>query len=70
MFGACELAFINGPMFLDRPYTVRGQVVGVGQSPKTEYVWWDASAFDENGTEAVRLRHLFRIIKAASPLYS
>lgn len=70
MFGAMELAFINGPLFLDRPYTVRGQVVGVGQSPKTEYVWWDASAFDPSGTEIVRIRHLFRIIKAASPLYT
>lgn len=69
MFGAMELAYINGPMFLDRPYTVRGEVVGVGQSPKTEYVWWDASAFDESDTEIVRIRHLFRIIKAASPLY-
>jgi hypothetical protein len=44
-------------------------VVGVGQSPKTEYVWWDASAFDAAGVEVVRIRHLFRIIKAASPLY-
>lgn len=70
MFGAMELVHINGPMFLDRPYTVRGQVVGVGQSPKTEYVWWDASAFDETGMEIVRIRHLFRIIKAASPLYA
>lgn len=70
MFGAMELAFINGPVFLDRPYTVRGEVVGVGQSPKTEYVWWDASAFDEAGKEVVRIRHLFRIIKAASPLYT
>jgi len=70
MFGACEIAFINGPMFLDRPYTVRGHVVGVGQSPKTEYVWWDASAYDEDGTEVVRLRHLFRIIKSASALYA
>ena len=70
MFGAMELAHINGPVFLDRPYTVRGMVVGVGQSPKTEYVWWDASAFDASGTEIVRIRHLFRIIKAASPLYA
>ena len=70
MFGAMELAFINGPVFLDQPYTVRGHVVGVGQSPKTEYVWWDASAFDAAGIEVVRIRHLFRIIKAASPLYA
>ncbi len=69
MFGAFEIAFENGPVFLDRPYTVEGKVVGVGESPKTEYVWWDAVARDESGLVAARMRHLFRFIKASSPLY-
>jgi hypothetical protein len=69
MFGAFEIAYENGPIFLDRPYAVEGKVVGVGESPKTEYVWWDALARDENGLVAARMRHLFRFIKASSPLY-
>lgn len=69
MYGACQLVFVNGPIFLDRPYTVRGEVVGVGDSPKTEYCWWDATAHDEKGVEVARVRHLLRFIKTGSPLY-
>jgi acyl dehydratase len=69
MYGACELVFVNGPIFLDKTYRVRGTVVGAGGSPKTEYVWWDATAHDEKGTLVARVRHLLRFIKAGSPLY-
>jgi hypothetical protein len=69
MFGAFEIAYQNGPVFLDRPYTVDGVVVGVGQSPKTEYLWWNATAKDEKGVVVARMRHLLRFIKASSPLY-
>jgi len=69
MFGAFELSFENGPAFLDRPYTIEGKAVGVGDSPKTELLWWDAVARDEKGLAVVRMRHLFRFLKATSPLY-
>ncbi|WP_372784293.1 hypothetical protein [Phenylobacterium sp.] len=69
MFGAFEIVYQRGPVFLDRPYRVEGRVVGVGESPKTEYLWWDAAASDETGAVVARMRHLFRLIKASSPLY-
>jgi hypothetical protein len=69
MFGAFELAFENGPVFLDRPYTIEGKAVGVGDSPKTELLWWDAVARDETGRAVLTMRHLFRFLKATSPLY-
>jgi hypothetical protein len=69
MFGAFEIAYEAGPVFLDRPYAVEGVVLGVGQSPKTEYLWWDATASDEQGRVVARMRHLLRFIKASSPLY-
>jgi hypothetical protein len=69
MFGAFEIAYEAGPVFLDRPYTVDGVVVGVGESPKTEYLWWDATASDAQGRVVARMRHLLRFIKASSPLY-
>ncbi len=70
MFGAFEIAFENGPLMLDRSYRVEGKVVGVGDSPKTEYCWWDAIARDEKGVAVVRMRHLLRFLKASSPLYA
>jgi hypothetical protein len=69
MFGAFEVVYVDGPVFLDRPYTVSGKVVGVGESPKTEYVWWDAETRDESGRLVARMRHLLRYLKASSPLY-
>ena len=69
LFGAFEIAFHRGPVFLDRPYEVEGRVVGVGDSPKTEYLWWDATARDERGETVVTMRHLLRFLKATSPLY-
>ena len=68
MFGAFEVAYLRGPVFLDRTYHVEGRVVGVGESPKTEYLWWDATASDESGVVA-RMRLLFRFIKASSGAY-
>jgi hypothetical protein len=70
MFGAFEIAYLNGPVFLDRPYTVEGKVVGVGDSPKTELLWWDATARDEKGVAVATMRHLLRFLKASSPLYA
>ena len=70
MFGAFEIAFHKGPVFLERPYEVEGRVVGVGDSPKTEYLWWDATARDETGETVVTMRHLLRFLKASSPLYA
>jgi len=70
MFGAFEIAYVNGPVFLDRPYTVEGKVVGVGDSPKTELLWWDATARDEKGVVIATMRHLLRFLKASSSLYA
>jgi hypothetical protein len=46
MFGAIELCLIDGPLLLDRSYHVLSTVVGVGQSPRTEYCWWDSTIDD------------------------
>jgi hypothetical protein len=69
MFGAFEIAYENGPVFLDRPYWVAGTVLDVGDSPKTECLWWDATTSDEDGRVIARMRHLLRFLKASSPLY-
>ena len=70
LFGAMEICNVNGPLFLDRIYTVTSTLVAVGESPKTENVWHDASAFDADGNEIANLRMMQRILKASSELYS
>lgn len=64
MYGAIELDFVNGPLILDREYRVFSEVVGVGQSPKTEYCLWDSRVTDDAGETVVTMRHLQRYLKA------
>ena len=69
LFGAMEIAFTNGPMLLDQRYHIETAVVCVGQSPKTEYVWYEQNAFDKSGDLVVTLLIQSRAMKASSRLY-
>lgn len=70
LFGAIELRFWSGPLRCDDDYEVSGEVVAVGQSPKTEYVWYDSRAADDRGRMTVSMRMQLRWMKASSPLYA
>jgi hypothetical protein len=69
LFGCIEVAHRTGPLLLDRTYVMDGVVLGVGQSPKTEYVWFETSARDD-GRLVAQLVMQLRWMKASSPLYS
>ena len=69
LFGAIELRNINGPVLVDEQYTVTGDVVAVGQSPKTEYMWFETGADDASGKRVAEMRMLLRFMKASSPKY-
>ncbi len=69
LFGAIEIANVRGPLLLDRTYRVRSHVVCVGQSPKTEYLWFDTTAHDESDQLIASFRMMLRFMKASSPEY-
>ena len=69
LFGAIEIRHHRGPVLVDRPYTVEGEIVAVGQSPKTEYVWFDTRASDDEGVVAA-MRMQLRWMKASSSKYA
>ncbi len=69
LFGAIEIGFVNGPFLLNRRYHLESEVVCVGQSPRTEYVWYDTVASDESGRTVATLRMQSRAMKASSPAY-
>lgn len=69
LFGAIEVGHINGPMVLNRDYHLDSAVVSVGQSPKTEYLWFDTTALTPGGEPVVTMRMMLRFMKASSPLY-
>jgi hypothetical protein len=70
LFGAIELRTINGPAFVEADYTVTGHVVAVGQSPKTEYMWFETAMDDSSGKRIAEMRMLLRWMKASSPRYT
>ena len=70
LFGAIEVRHVNGPLVLDRTYTVGGEILGVGESPKTEYVWFESYAAQPDGTRVAEMRMQLRWMKASSPLYA
>ncbi|MFN0093960.1 MAG: hypothetical protein ACKVVT_04180 [Dehalococcoidia bacterium] len=70
LFGAIELRSVNGPAFADTPYNVHGKVLAVGQSPKTEFFWYETYADDTSGRRICEMRMLLRFMKSSSPLYA
>ena len=70
LFGAIEIRYHGGPVFLDRTYTVSGEVVAVSETPKTEAFWYDSHARDADGRRVASMRMMLRSLKASSPLYA
>ena len=69
LFGAIELENLSGPMLVDRTYVVSGRILARGQSPKTEYAWFDSAADDASGKRIAEMRMLLRWMKASSQRY-
>ena len=69
LFGAIEIGFDKGPFLLNRDYRIESEVVCVGQSPQTEFVWYDSTARDEAGNLVATMRMQSRAMKASSPAY-
>ena len=69
LFGAIEIGHVDGPLLLGRPYLIDSEVVCVGESPQTEYFWFDTTAKRPDGALVATFRMMLRFMKASSPLY-
>jgi len=70
MFGAIDWQYLNGPVFADYPYEVDGRVVAIGDSPKTEMLWYECTLRDPSTSQDIaRMLMLSRLLKATSPLW-
>jgi hypothetical protein len=71
MFGAIELEFLDGPVFLDRDYHAEGRILALGESPKTEVAWYESTLREaSDGRPVARLIMMSRLLKASSPLWT
>jgi hypothetical protein len=69
LYGAIELRNINGPVLVEHRYRVTGSIIALGQSPKTEYMWFETALNEAAGRRVAEMRMLLRFMKASSPLY-
>jgi hypothetical protein len=70
LWGGIEVRHVNGPVFLERDYEVSGRVLAVGDTPKSEYVWYE-SVLREPGAarDVASMILMLRLMKASSPLW-
>jgi hypothetical protein len=70
LFGAIELQFVDGPVFLDHDYLADGRILALGESPKTEVAWYESTLRDaKDGRTVARMVMMTRLLKASSPLW-
>ena len=70
LFGAIEIGFEHGPFLMNRDYRRISKVLCVGQSPQTEYVWYETDAFNSKNERVANLLMQSRAMKASSPEYT
>ena len=70
LFGAIEIGFEHGPFLMNRDYRLASHVICVGQSPQTEYVWYETEAFDAQDRRVARMLMQSRVMKASSTEYA
>jgi hypothetical protein len=69
LYGGIELRFINGPIRADTIYVAEGRVLALGETPRTEIVWYESLLRDESGAEIAHMIMLTRLMKASSALW-
>ncbi len=70
LYGAIEVRTLEGPIFVDREYTAQGKLLAVGETPKSEYLWWESTLTDPaSGRLVADLIMMNRWMKASSSLY-
>lgn len=70
LYGAIEVRNINGPVFVDQVYTASGKVIACGQSPKTEYMWFETFLDDSGGRLIAEMLMQLRFMKGSAELLS
>jgi hypothetical protein len=68
LYGAIELRNINGPVFAGQTYRTSGEVIARGQSPKTEYIWYEAYLEHPGGKRIAEMLMQLRFMKGSAEL--
>jgi len=70
LFGAIELQLLKGPVLVEYDYETHARVLAVGETPKTEYLYYEAILTDpEDGSDVLSMIMMLRFMKASSKLW-
>lgn len=69
LFLDLEIKLHDGPVFVDEPYTIAREIVGLGQSRKTESYWTRTTLTDQAGTLTATVLLHSGVFKASYPGY-
>ena len=71
LFGAIELQLNDGPVFVEHDYECQSTVLAVGETPKTEYLYYEATLHEPGSDERVlTMIMMLRFMKASSSLWA
>ena len=71
MFGAIEVQYLAGPVFIEHDYACDGKLLALSESPKTEVAWFESTLKEpRDGTPVARMILMTRLLKASSPLWA
>ncbi len=68
LYGAIEIRNVNGPVFVGETYTAGGEVVARGQSPRSEYFWFESHLDDASGKRVAEMLMQLRFMKGSQDL--
>jgi hypothetical protein len=69
LFLDLEIRLVAGPVFVDEPYTIAREVVGLSQSRKTESYWTRTTMHDQDGRLVASVLLHSGVFKASYPEY-
>ena len=70
LYGAIEIEHLAGPCFVEHDYQVRGRVLAVGETPRTEYLWYESVLSEPSGgVDRARMLMMLRFMKDSSPAW-
>jgi hypothetical protein len=70
LFGAIEVQHLAGPVHAGRDYLTRGKLLAVGDTPKTEYLWYESTLSEKTGRDVASMVMMLRFMKGSSQLWS
>ena len=71
MFGAIEVQYLGGPVFIEHDYVCDGKLLALSESPKTEVAWFESTLKEAaGGAPVARMILMTRLLKASSPLWA